>query len=245
MPDLAAAYHDARIHMSELARKASPEESAKQVPACPDWSVRDLVAHVTSIAAELAAGRFPSDLNLVAFWDDDMSARRETFIDEALESRRERTVDELLDEWEKAAAVLEPMLHGEQPVPPGSPPLVEWIVTTDIGVHVQDLRGALGLEGDGDILASGLALRSYVEAMRMRAVHTGLPAFRMRAGTREWVIGDGDPVATVTGDPWELARAASGRRSPEQIRAYEWDGDPEPFIELFYPYGPRAEALVE
>jgi hypothetical protein len=52
-------------------------------------------------------------------------------------------------------------------------------------------------------------------------------------------------VATLSGEPWELARAVSGRRSPDQIRAYEWEGDPEPFIKLFYPYGLRTDSLVE
>jgi hypothetical protein len=37
----------------------------------------------------------------------------------------------------------------------------------------------------------------------------------------------------------------SGRRSPEQIAAYDWDGDAEPYIPYFYPYGARTEALVE
>jgi hypothetical protein len=49
----------------------------------------------------------------------------------------------------------------------------------------------------------------------------------------------------VSADPFELARAVNGRRSPEQIRAFDWEGDPEPFMHLFYPYGPRSEALVE
>jgi hypothetical protein len=37
----------------------------------------------------------------------------------------------------------------------------------------------------------------------------------------------------------------SGRRSPDQIRAYDWNGDPEPFVDLFYIYGVRKEPLVE
>jgi len=59
------------------------------------------------------------------------------------------------------------------------------------------------------------------------------------------VSGPGRPLLLDAAPPFELARAASGRRSPDQIRAYDWDGDPEPFIALFYPYGLRTEALVE
>ncbi|MFN2613353.1 MAG: hypothetical protein ABR552_00865, partial [Actinomycetota bacterium] len=88
-------------------------------------------------------------------------------------------------------------------------------------------------------------LRSFVETMRFRSAAEKLPAFKIVAGTREWTIGDGEPVATVSADPFELARAVSGRRSPDQIRAFEWQGDPEPFLSLFYPYGLRTDALVE
>ncbi|HJT38141.1 MAG TPA: maleylpyruvate isomerase family mycothiol-dependent enzyme [Actinomycetota bacterium] len=242
MPDLAAAYEDARAAMIDLAR--TTDETAR-VPACPDWTVHDLIAHVTSIASELSSGGVPADLNLVQFWDDEMSRRRERFIDDALAKWRGRPLDDLVARWDTAATRLTSMIRGETPFPPGSPPLVDWVVVTDIGQHLQDLAGAIGTTSTRDSLATGLSLRSYVEAMRFRSAHDKLPAFRIRAGARQWVIGDGEPIATVTADPFELARAAAGRRSPDQIRAYDWDGDPEPFLVMFYPYGLRENALVE
>ncbi|MGZ4188624.1 MAG: maleylpyruvate isomerase family mycothiol-dependent enzyme [Actinomycetota bacterium] len=245
MVDLAGAYHDARMTMSALARDADDSARSTHVPACPDWTVRDLIVHVTSIATALSAGELPPDVNLTQVWDADMSRVREDWIASALGARRETPLEDVLAEWDTSGALVESMLRGEQPFPEGSPPLVEWIIVTDIGVHLQDLNGALGTQVNHDALASGLALRSYVEGMRMRATHEGLPAFRIRAGSREWVIGAGEPIATVTAEPFELARAAAGRRSPDQIRAYDWDGDPEPFIALFYPYGLRSDALVE
>jgi uncharacterized protein (TIGR03083 family) len=245
MPDLAAAYHDARIAMTTLVREASEKTRDTRVPACPDWTVHDLVAHVTSIASDLSTGVFPPDLNPIQFWDAEMAVRREAFVDQALAKRRDKPLEEILTEWESSATQLEGMIRGDEPFPEHSPPLAEWIVVTDIGVHLQDLQGALGTSGYRDALATGLSLRSYVEAMKWRVAQEGLPSLRIRAGSREWVVGEGDPVATLTGDPFELGRAASGRRSPDQIRAYDWEGDPEPFIPLFYPYGPRSDALVE
>jgi len=245
MPDLAGAYEDARTTMIDLVRSAGEAAQTTRVPACPDWTIQDLVAHVTSIASEMSSGGVPADLNLIQFWDDDMSRRREDFVDAALAKRRDLSLEEIIAEWDAAAPILESMIRGEAPFPPESPPLVDWIVVTDIGQHLQDLAGALGLTSERESLATGLSLRSYVEGMRFRAAHDKLPAFRIRAGSREWVIGEGEPVATLTGDPFELARAASGRRSPDQIRAYDWEGDPEPFIVLFYPYGLRESALVE
>lgn len=245
MPDLAAAYADTRMSMTSLASGLDESAQRRTVPACPDWSVRDLVAHVTSIAAALATGTFPPDLNPALFWDEATSVLREEFVGEGLAARRGRSLQEILDEWEVAAKDLEAMIRGERAWPPGAPPLPEWIVTTDLAVHHHDLRGALDRPGDRDSLATGLSLRSYVEGMRFRAAVEKAPPFKIVAGSREWVIGDGEPVATVDADPFELARAASGRRSPDQIRAYAWQGDPEPFIGFFYPYGLRTEPLAE
>jgi uncharacterized protein (TIGR03083 family) len=232
--------------MIDIARELSDDDANGPVPACPGWTVKDLIAHVTSIAASIAEGTFPAGLSpLASLSDEGQASMRDRFVDEALELRRARPLDEILKEWDEVAPALESMLRGERALPADSPPLIEWIVMTDLAVHHHDLRGAVGRPGERDSLPTGLSLRSYVEAMRFRSAAMNLPAFRIRAGSREWVIGTGDPIATVTADPFELARAASGRRNPDQLRAFDWDGDPEPFLPLFYPYGERADALVE
>jgi hypothetical protein len=59
------------------------------------------------------------------------------------------------------------------------------------------------------------------------------------------VEGTGAPAATLAGDPFELFRALSGRRSLDQVRALAWDGDPEPYLDLFAPYPMPASPLVE
>jgi uncharacterized protein (TIGR03083 family) len=245
MPDLAGAYRDARERMCAMVAGLDEDPLERRIPACPEWTVRDLIAHVSSIATEITNGAMPADLNLVAVWDPDVARRREGWIDESLERRRGMSIDELLDEWTRSGEMLDAMLRGEAPMPVDAPPLVEWIVVTDIGAHLQDLATALGNTEHRDALATGLSLRSYVEGMRIAAAQKGTPAMKIRAGSREWVVGDGEPVATVTADPWELSRAVSGRRSLDQVRAYDWEGDPEGVLELFYPYGVRADSLEE
>lgn len=246
MPDLAAAYADTRRSMIAIGRELAEDQAVLPVPACPGWTVRDVLAHVTSIASSFAEGTFPAGLDPVAsLLDPEQAKTRDRFVDEALAARAGLALAAILKEWEEASPVLEEMLRGERPWPDGAPALAAWVVTTDLAVHHHDLRGAVDRPGERDSLATGLSLRSYVEGMKFRAASLGLPAFRIRAGSREWVIGNGDPIATVTADPFELARAVSGRRSPEQIRAYDWDADPEPFVAVFYPYGERADALIE
>src|SRR5438067_13082070 len=110
MPDLAAAYHDARIAMTTLAREASNKARDTRVPACPDWTVHDLVAHVTSIASSLSSGAFPPDLNPVQFWDDDMAQLRDRFVDGALAERRDLPLEQILAEWDASGPRIERMI---------------------------------------------------------------------------------------------------------------------------------------
>ena len=44
---------------------------------------------------------------------------------------------------------------------------------------------------------------------------------------------------------YELFRTMTGRRSAEQIRAFEWDCEPAPELLVFPIFTPRATPLVE
>lgn len=63
--------------------------------------------------------------------------------------------------------------------------------------------------------------------------------------TRELVLGDGEPVATLRGEPFELLRAMSGRRSADRVRALDWEGEPGPFLDLLSAYDQTGDDLVE
>jgi hypothetical protein len=93
--------------------------------------------------------------------------------------------------------------------------------------------------------ATRLCLASAIYWLDMRLQARRLPALRLRTGDREWVVGDGIPQATVTAPPFDLLRALSGRRSLDQIRAFSWEGDPEPYLEVFSPFDPPTEAVIE
>ena len=91
-----------------------------------------------------------------------------------------------------------------------------------------------------------IGVAGYIAIIGLRLQGDGGRTIAFEAPGKRWVVGNGeDPDATIRASRFELFRALSGRRSPEQVRAYDWTGDPEPFIQYFYPYGVRAEALVE
>jgi len=50
---------------------------------------------------------------------------------------------------------------------------------------------------------------------------------------------------TVHGDSFEITRALFGRRSLDQIAAFDWSADPTPYLPHFSFFVPRETALVE
>ncbi|HZD02658.1 MAG TPA: maleylpyruvate isomerase family mycothiol-dependent enzyme [Actinomycetes bacterium] len=244
MADLVGAYADARRRLGELLAGLDEAALAAPVPACPAWTVRDILAHVTGVAADAAGGTYFSGA-ADAWSDTGLAAARDEWTAGQVRSRRDRPVQALVAEWAGWAAVLEPMLAGTVPAPPGSPAWLLSAPVADLAVHLHDVRGALRRPGDRDAPATGLGLRIYARWLGERLDQAGRPALRLRVGDREWVEGSGPPAAALTADPFELFRALSGRRSLDQVRALAWDGGPEPYLDLFAPYPMPASPLVE
>ena len=216
---------------------------SKRVPATPDWSVRDVVAHVTGIAVEGAKGTIPSDLNLLEqFRDADVVAARNDFADGHVLRREQSSPEDLLSEWGAAEPEFLARLRGENG---GLPFGFDVVFTTDLCVHADDVAGALGLRPHRGLSAARVALSGYAFGVDYRVRALDLRALRLRYDGKEKVLGEGEPGATLTADPWELLRVLAGRRSRSQILELEWEGDPEPYLPLLPAYGEREDALIE
>ena len=243
MADLAGAYADARRRFRELLAGLDAAALAAQVPACPAWTVHDVLGHVTGVAAAAASGTYFS--GAADAWNDIRlaAARDEWTAGSAIQTQPAGGA--LVAEWACSAATLEPMLAGTVPPPPGSPAWLLPAPAADLAVHLHDVRGALRLPGDRDAPATRLGLRIYARWLGQRLDQARCPALRLRAAGREWVEGSGQPAAALAADGFELFRALSGRRSVGQVRALAWDGDPEPYLDLFAPYPMPASPLAE
>jgi hypothetical protein len=169
-------------------------------------------------------------------------AKLNAWTDRMVTERRTRPLREVLDEWEaltpKAWAVLAAGADG-----PGLGSIAEGIVTTDAAVHEQDLYGALGVARERDCAALRVGTASYVGLLGLRL--NGLAPVQFVTPEKTYLAGGGEPGVSARVQRFELFRALSGRRSPDQIRSWDWTGDPDPYLELFYLYGPRSEPIVE
>jgi hypothetical protein len=244
VPDLAEAFREIRLALYDDLVVATPQQWTASIPIRPQWTVKDTVAMLAGFAQALIEGRWTEDYS--DSWSDHaIRDRLHTTLDGLIAERRERTGDELLKEWDGHCAKLERMLAGDEPFPPGTHPFVAWSYLWATVQNSYNIWAALGISKTRSFKATILCLESAVMWLDMRLQATGAPALRLRAGTTEWVVGDGTPAATVSAPAFELFRALSGRRSLDQIRAFDWDGDAERFIDVFSPFEPPKEAFVE
>ncbi|MDQ3984915.1 MAG: maleylpyruvate isomerase family mycothiol-dependent enzyme [Actinomycetota bacterium] len=245
MGDLGDVYDKARTDVAQIVSELSETELARRVPATPDWTIKDVVAHLTGIAERAVAGDFPVEF-FGAYGQDKGVRVLNDWTDRQVSARAGADLHDILMEWEKHAGALVPMIRGDAEWPQGAPAFGDRMLITDIAAHLHDVYGALGLKkGRGDPPVK-IGLTSYLGGMDLRMKSKGAPAIEFRVEDRSWTIGGDRPEARVSAPTrFELFRALSGRRSPDQIKALEWNGDPGPFIEYFYPYGIRPEPLEE
>ena len=243
MAELWEIYDDVRASLSRFVTELAPPALETTVPATPEWTVKDVVAHLTGDATCVIAGDFPSEF-FAAFGEEQAVAALNRWTAQQVAERRDRPLQDVLSEWDASADKLVSMMKGEA-WPAGVPPFATYVLLTDLAVHQQDIYGTLGIERDRDDAPVKIGVAAYATGVDLRLRNAGVGTLHLEANGKTWTAGDGDPVAAVRASRFEFFRALSGRRSPEQVAGYDWEGDPQPFIEYFYPYGIRPEALVE
>jgi len=223
--DCGRLYEQKRGDLIGLARSQSDELLSTMVPATPAWSVRDVVAHVVGIAADLNAGRLGRDD------PDDWTAAQ-------VQSRRGRSIDQLAAEWDTEAPTFEEGLR-----------LLGYEVGAhfigDLLQHIADVRHALGrarIEDDETLL---VALDFYLDSFHETLIEVGVGAVAVQVSGQGWELGSGAVVASWTADRYEVFRALGGRRSEAQIRALDWTGDVDRVVGLVSRYGLPVTDIIE
>lgn len=212
--EAAAAYRECRERITEMVRAAGPSAEQTRVPACPDWTAKDLVAHLTGVCADILQGR------LEGVGTDEWTAAQ-------VEARRSRGVEEVLGEWEEVGAQIDALL----------PSFPEWAANQtvfDTLSHEHDLADAFGLPAPAKVQAEGPALAFAATALTARAETVGAPPLTVISDGREWSSSGEGPGATLRLEPVDLLRSVTGRRTPEEIASLDWGGaDPSAWLAAF------------
>ena len=201
-----AAYAGIRRRINELVSAASARLE-EPVPACPEWRVCDLLAHVAGVVDDVLGGRIEG-------------AGSDPWTAVQVQARRSRPCADVVAEWNAQSSQLEGMLDS---FGPAGHQLVMDAVT-----HEHDLRGAWGVPGARDSDAVSIGLDWLMTAYQGAAAGAELPAVRVVAldSGKTWEPSEDRPViATVKASSFDLLRTFSGRRTEAEIRSLSWEGD--------------------
>lgn len=229
--EMPALHASVRQDLIALLRARGPETVAGlEVAACPAWTVRDVLAHLAGVEDDVLAGR----LDGVA--TDPWTAAQ-------VDARRDRTLTEILDEWEQKGPQVEAIAGAFGQA------AVQW--TMDCLTHDADVRSALGEPVVFDRPHIEHCVEFAAGGYLLFGLEAGAPLARLVGGPHTFPPLDAGITevdgATAETTLFEVLRGVTGRRNLDQLRAWSWSTDPEPYLAGFTwgPFRVREEPLVE
>jgi uncharacterized protein (TIGR03083 family) len=243
LTDLADAYAEVQSRLAATVLALDDQQRGALVPACPDWTIADVVAHLAGGVVDVTSGEAEElrGLDLMDQWHDATVARaRDSLTSREVLQRRGHAIESVIDEWRQASRLLFAMIRGEAEFPPDAFPFAGNILTNDVVVHEGDVREALGLDVAPEGVATSAALQAYAFSLdsRLRALH--LPALVLRYEGKERLVGEGVPAASVMASRTTLVRMLASRLAPHEMRDLDWSGDPQPYLAVIPEYGPST-----
>jgi uncharacterized protein (TIGR03083 family) len=216
--DAIAEWSRAQQRVIDLMADLPPERADLRVPACPDWTVRDLFSHMVGLGVDVVAGDEPDDHN-------------ETWTGRQVQTRRDHDVAGLVAEWQAVAGPLRDWMRANNVRPLG-----------DVIIHEQDLRGALGAPGARDTPGLHAIRDRFVGRFAGRVAD--LPPIALVGDTWTWASrgATDDAAVAVRASDFDLARALVTRRSAAQLRGWTVCGDVTPYLDAFAMLGPLPSA---
>lgn len=205
VPTAADLYAAGLERLLALAAELSDDEAARPVPACPGWTVKDVLAHQAGVLADVAEGLLEGAAT------DPWTARQ-------VEERKDRTLAECATELAERGPGFVEFLRAA----PFSPAVV------DQWSHEQDIRGAVGKPGSRDVETVAWIVALMLDGRAEGWIADGRPAVRIVTDSGDRTLGDGEPAATLEASDFELARAFIGRRSQAQFEALGWTAGSDP-----------------
>ena len=222
--DYAGAYRSLRGRVAELITIASNAQLDTVAPATPEWRVRDVLAHLVGVTSDILSGTIEG-------------ITTDAWTEAQVAPRRDRPVADVLAEWEDNARLIEPMIAGFGPT--------AGQFVFDAVTHEQDIRGALAQPGARDSEAIDIAFAWSGDVVGDMRDAADVGALRIGTETGDLVCGKGVVTSTCRASRFELVRAFTGRRSADQMLAWDWDGEPRLDLLVMPIFSPRPEPLVE
>jgi uncharacterized protein (TIGR03083 family) len=209
------AYRNVRHNVTKMLTEHSPAED-HAIPACPQWTVCDVLAHLAGTAA-LAIGRMSGA----------MPVRRTP--------AGSNDIVSLLGEWDWMGPEVERLLTERT----GN------LLVMDSFTHELDIRYALGEPLPAAHPAFARAFEMLITGFAASIAAHNLPALQLVVDGTQWTVGPGMPVGVLTASGYDLYRSLAGRRTTEQITRLGWSRDSHRWLPAFTwgPFTPPEEPV--
>lgn len=227
-PDaIAAAYAGTRRRATELLRAAGPQVADRLVPACPHWTVTQLVAHMCGVCDDVLAGNIAE-------------AGTDPWTEAQVEAYAGTPLLDIVEHWDEVGPQVEALI-------PAVPPRPTSQMVFDVTTHEHDLRGALRQPGGRDADAIRVGLGFLLVAIDGLIREHRLAGLEVTAGTEVFNLGGGEARVRLAAEPFDLFRSLGGRRTLDKVRALNWSADPSPYLDHFFGglLRPPPEPLAE
>ena len=219
--DVGAAYRDLRLRVMDLTSLLTPEEWEGSVPHCPEWTVREVLAHLAGIVDDGMAD------NMSGVATPEWTAAQ-------VRKRAAMSGPEIALEWATYAPFVEARATEKG--------MALSQLVFDATMHEHDLRYALGRPGARDCSSVMVALGFFVG---LRAARPGGMSVQVRVDGREIfdVCQPGAPVLEASA--FDTIRMFGSRRSRAQVESMRWSRQPGNALDSLPAFGYPPAAIAE
>ncbi len=216
-----AAYAQVRDELIAALVELDDAAASRIVPSCPDWTVKDVVAHVCGLNAEKLAG-------VQGSLGSDESTKRQ------VADRSKMTLGQVVDEWRSHAEPIAQLMADDQ--------IVAASFLADLVIHVFDLAETLGQTTTAAAAATPLSAHRYVPLLQERATdRLGVALDVELTNGTSWPAPqpNADRHVSLTATPHDFLRSVTGRRTRSEVAALDWSTDPAEILDnAWNQYGP-------
>jgi hypothetical protein len=215
---LASMYFDVRERVVGTVAMLDDDQLATPVPACPEWTVHALVAHLVAMPMAIVAGDIPE----AVMGGGDPNP----WLAQLVADNQHRTVSDLARWWASDDDALAATLAGAG------------LLLADLFTHEGDLHGALGSTAHRNTPELDSQIDAAMAGLQKDITAAGLPPIAVDSGTERRVSADGTPGWTLRTGFWEAHRVFNSRRTPEEVLALPHDGDPSIYFDVMHEHLP-------
>ncbi len=213
-------YFAIRARMVDAVGQLPHDQLVADVPACPAWTVHDLIVHVASMPQAILVGDIPDgpDPN--------------PWIEGLIQRHRSKSLDEIVSWWHSNDDALGALADQAD------------LLILDLFVHESDLHGAVGSVGHRAAPELAGQLAHSVGTLAAQIDTAGLAPVAIETELGRFVTGDGMPGWTMNVSAWEAHRTLNSRRTAAEVRSLPGTGDADPYLLLLDEHLPLPTASL-